>query len=369
MRLKSSDSIKPKRNLITPKIEYVAVTTLKPFERNARTHSPKQIKQIARSIERFGFTNPILIDARNKIICGHGRVAGAQLLGLRSVPTLKIEHLSDEEVRAYALADNRLAERAGWDKEILAIELQGLIDLEFDVELTGFETAEIDIVLEEFGAGHDNAGDVIPPPEPAAVICRTGDLWLLGEHRLMCGDARDAEAYRILMNGGSAQFVFTDPPYNVPIKGHVSGLGRVRHREFQMARGELSSAEFASFLEQVFHQLAANTIDGSIHQICMDWRHISEILEAGHRIYDDLKNICVWNKSNAGMGSFYRSKHELIFVWKNGNAPHVNNIELGRFGRSRTNVWDYAGVNSFGAHRMDDLTLHPTTKPPRRLQG
>lgn len=347
------------------KLEYIPISKLKPYEKNARTHSPRQIRQIARSIETFGFVNPVLIDRNRRIICGHGRVAAAQLLGLKAIPTITIEHLSEAELKAYILADNRLAEKAGWDRDTLAIELQGLIDLNFEVELTGFETAEIDILLDEFRVGQtgQEADDVIPSPRSGKVVCRAGDLWLLGRHRLFCGDARDAAAYRVLMAHEKAQFVFTDPPYNVPIAGHVSGLGRIRHREFCMARGELSRREFTSFLEQVFEQLAANTIDGSIHQICMDWRHMWEMIAAGEHAYTTLMNVCVWNKVNGGMGSFYRSKHELVFVWKNGKSAHVNNIELGRFGRSRTNVWDYAGVNSFGAHRLDDLALHPTTKP------
>ena len=225
-----------------------------------------------------------------------------------------------------------MAEKAGWDKETLALELQGLIDLEFDVELTGFEIPEIDILLEETQAKRDEIDDPIPPLRRNAVICRSGDLWLLDKHRLVCGDARNPEAYRLLMADEKAQFIFTDPPYNVPIRNHVSGLGRARHREFQMASGEMSSPQFARFLSQVFQQLAHNSIAGSIHQICMDWRHLAEMLDAGTQVYSELKNGCIWNKSNAGMGSFYRSKHELIFVWKHGKAAHINNVELGQFG-------------------------------------
>jgi DNA modification methylase len=351
------------KNVSLGKIEDRKIESLAPDPRNARTHSPRQIRQIARSIEQFGFVNPIIIDSKHRIICGHGRVAGARLLGLHEVPTITVEHLSEAQLRAYVIADNRLAEKAGWDKDVLAIELQSLIDLEFDVELTGFEIPEIDILLEESRAAHDEPSDQIPPLRPNTVICRPGDLWLLEKHRLLCGDARNAETYRLLMGDEKAEFVFTDPPYNVPIRNHVSGLGRTCHREFKMASGEMSSRQFTGFLLQVFQQLAAHSIDGSIHQICMDWRHLSEMLDAGHQAFTELKNLCVWNKSNAGMGSFYRSKHELIFVWKNGKAPHINNVELGQFGRSRSNVWDYNSVNSFGSHRMNELAMHPTVKP------
>ena len=307
------------------KIEYTAVRELRPHPNNARTHSRKQVGQIAKSIEKFGFCNPVLIDDTKQIIAGHGRVEAAKLLGIETVPTCRLSHLSDADKRAYVLADNKLAEKAGWDRELLAIELQGLIEIDVDIELTGFEMAEIDLILEEAreatGAPSGPEDDV-PERSPGPAVTQTGDLWLLGTHRLLCGDARDEAAYDHLLAGGKAEFVFTDPPYNVAIDGNVCGLGRVRHREFAMGSGEMSEAEFTAFLEAVFGFLARNTVDGSIHQICMDWRHMREMLAAGGKAYSELKNLCVWNKSNAGMGSFYRSKHELVFVWKSGTQPH-----------------------------------------------
>ena len=343
-------------------IKFVRIAGLHPNSSNARTHSVRQIRQIARSIERFGFTNPVLIDGNNKIICGHGRVAGAQLLGLTTVPTLKIEHLNDEEVRAYVIADNRLAEKAGWNKEILAIELQGLLDLNFEVELTGFETAEIDLLLEDINAGADESDDACPLYEPRWAITKPNDIWILGTHRLVCGDARDRSAYALLMNNESAQFTITDPPYNVKIDGHVSGLGRVRHREFAMACGELNEAEFATFLEQAFQQIAAHSVDGAICSAFIDWRHMSEMLVAGRKVFSELKNVCIWVKPNGGMGSFYRSRHELIFIWKHGKSRHLNTFELGQYGRYRTNVWEYAGVNSVNTDHSKE-SAHPTIKP------
>jgi DNA modification methylase len=347
------------------KLEQCPVGQLKPYRNNARTHSPRQIKQIARSIERFGFVNPVLADANGQIIAGHGRVEAAKQLGLKSVPVLRIEHLSPAEIRAYTLADNRLAEKAGWDKEMLAIELQGLIDLEFDIELTGFEVGEIDIILDGTPASQavDDVADQVPAYYSKSCVIQPGDLWVLGQHRLSCADALQEASYRVLMEGEKAQFVITDPPYNVRIENNVSGLGKVRHKDFAMASGEMSKAEFTAFLEQAFRQLATHTVDGSIHQVFMDWRHLEEMMAAGRQVYSELKNLIVWVKSNAGMGSFYRSQHELVFVWKNGDAPHVNNFELGQYGRSRTNVWEYAGVSSFGGERLEQLASHPTCKP------
>jgi DNA modification methylase len=345
-------------------IENVATSALRPYARNARTHSKSQIQQIADSIGRFGFNNPVLIDDTGHIVAGHGRVEAAKLLGLSSVPTVRLSHLSPSEKRAYILADNKLALKAGWDREILAIELQELVQENFEIELTGFDSAEVDLIIEEAADGGSTRDeDETPAPVDGPTTSRPGDLWVLGRHRLLCADARDRSAYEKLMGTDMAEFVFTDPPYNVPINGHVSGKGKVRHKEFAMASGEQTEAQFIRFLEAVFEQLSVYTTDGSIHQHCMDWRHAYEMLTAGRAVYSELKNLVVWNKTNAGMGSFYRSQHELIFVWKNGGGPHINNFELGQHGRNRTNVWTMAGANTFKAGRMDELAMHPTVKP------
>ena len=347
-------------------IEFVPVNALRPYAGNARTHSARQIRKIAKSIKAFGFNNPILASDDFTVIAGHGRLEAAKQLKMASVPVLRLSHMTKEQIRAYVLADNKLALEAGWDREMLAIELQGLIDLDFEVELSGFETAEIDIVLgdsDEAAGGAQAAEDALPPPSELPPVTRLGDIWVLGKHRLLCGDAREPASYDALLDGEKAEFVFTDPPYNVKIAGNVSGLGKIRHTEFAMASGEMSRKQFTDFLRVIFRRLAENTSDGSIHQVCMDWRHMGEVVEAGHVAFGELKNLCVWNKTNAGMGSFYRSQHELVFVFKNGTAPHVNNIELGRHGRSRSNVWTYAGVNTFRAGRLDELAMHPTAKP------
>ncbi|NQV43940.1 MAG: ParB N-terminal domain-containing protein [Rhodospirillales bacterium] len=347
-------------------IDHLPADTLTPYARNARTHSKKQIRQIAHSIETFGWTNPILVDSAGGIVAGHGRVAAAKLLGIDMVPTICLEDLSEAQIRAYVIADNRLAENAGWDREMLAIEFQGLIelDLEFDVTSTGFEMPEIDILIGEFDATReDEAGDEIPTLADGPPVTRPGDIWHLGRHRLICGDATDRDICGQLLSGALAQMVFTDPPYNVPIDGHVSGLGMVKHREFAMASGEMTQAQFTAFLTTVFENLAAHSADGAIQFICMDWRHIGELIAAGSAAFTELKNMCVWAKTNGGMGSLYRSQHELVFVFKTGSAPHINNVELGRHGRNRTNLWSYAGINSFGKDRDAELALHPTVKP------
>lgn len=368
MALSESGAMEPDSRTAWPAgTQMIAIAALKPYARNARTHSRRQIKKIAASIERFGFVNHVLIDENNQIIAGHGRVAAAKILGWKQVPTLRVDHLSEIEKRAYILADNRLAEEAGWNKEILAIELQALIDVDFSIEVAGFEIAEVDQALDdaaEVKAPDRNIDDDVPPlAEPRNAVTRPGDLWLLGRHRLLCGDATAAESYSRLLAGDKAALIFTDPPYNVAISGHVSGLGKVQHREFAMASGEMSADEFRDFLERVFRHMATHSADGSVHFVCMDWRHMAETLAAGERAYSELKNLCVWVKSNGGMGTFYRSRHEMIFAFKNGTAPHINNFELGQTGRYRTNVWEYAGVNSFGGDRDAALAMHPTVKP------
>jgi len=342
------------------------VEDLTPYTNNARTHSRKQIRQIAASIERFGFVNPVLISQSGDIIAGHGRVAAAKHLGMSTVPTLSIDHLSATERRAYILADNKLALEAGWDKELLAFELQGLIDLDFDVELTGFSLSEIDFALDEAreaNVDEREATEDAVPEQNGPPVCEPGDLWILGQHRLLCGDARDLESFEHLLGTERVDLIFTDPPYNVKIDGHVCGSGSVRHREFAFASGEMSEDQFTQFLKQTLGHAAAVMRDGAIAFVCMDWRHMRELLDAGASCFTELKNLVVWNKTNGGMGTFYRSKHELIFVFKQGEGAHTNSFGLGETGRYRTNVWDYAGISSIGEHRDEELAMHPTVKP------
>ena len=343
-------------------VEPIAVTRLRPYRGNARTHSKQQIRQIADSIRKFGFTNPVLVSDDDEIIAGHGRVEAA-----KGVPTLRLSHLDAAQRRAYVLADNKIALNAGWDREILAIELQALV-LEFDLEITGFSLTEVDLVLDEARenspAPEHDAEDAFPPvADPRTAVTKCGDIWLLGRHRLLCGDSRNRETFGRLLQDECADIVFTDPPYNVPIDGHVCGLGRIRHREFAMGSGEMSSERFAAFLQVTLGHAAGCCRNGAIAFVCMDWRHMGELLAAGRAVFSELKNLCIWNKTNGGMGSFYRSKHELVFVFKVGDAPHLNTFGLGETGRCRTNVWDHAGVNSLHRGRSEELAMHPTVKP------
>lgn len=351
-------------------IEQIAPAALRPWARNARTHSKKQLRQIAESIRTFGFTNPVLIDQTGTILAGHGRVEAAKSLGLDTVPCLRIEHMTEAEKRAYVIADNKLALNAGWDEDLLAQELQGLLateDLGFDIGVIGFDVAEIDSLIEGLQPEEpgDPEEDVIPETAPRRV--HPGDVWQLGSHRLACGDALDGKVVTQVMADERARMVFSDPPYNVKIDGHVGGSGKVKHREFAMAAGEMTVSEFTTFLTQAFRNMADHSLDGSIHFLCMDWRHMGEMLAAGEAVYDEMKNLIVWAKDNGGMGTFYRSRHELIFVFKKGTAPHVNSFELGQHGRYRTNVWNYRGVNTMRAGRMEELQLHPTVKPVQMI--
>lgn len=351
-------------------VEIVDIDSVKEYGRNARTHSDRQIRQIADSFIRFGWTIPILIDANGNIIAGHGRLAAARLLGWKKVPVIRVEDLSEDQIRAYRLADNKLAENAGWDEDLLKAEFEDLIaaDLDFEITDTGFDMAEIDLVL---GSADDAKIDDEADPADATeedrdgpAVSKRGDLFLCGEdHRLLCGDALSPDDYGVLMQGEKAAGSLSDPPYNVHIPGNVSGLGRKMHGEFAMASGEMTAEEFVAFLAAAFGLIAAHLVKGALAYVCMDWRHLAEALAAGEIAFSELLNICVWAKTNGGMGSLYRSAHEHVLVFKAGKGRHINNVQLGRYGRSRTNVWRYAGVNSFGRGRDDALEMHPTVKP------
>jgi DNA modification methylase len=341
----------------------VPLADLRHFGRETRKHPAEQIKKIARSLDEFGFVLPIVIDAQSRVVAGWALVLGARKLGLTQVPAVTITDLSEARLRALRLALNRLGEDAKWDTTELALEFSEILELEtdFDLTLSGFAMGEVDVALASDPNGEE---DELPALDENAVpVSKLGDLWQLGEHRILCGDALQSASFERLLGSERAEMVFADPPYNVPIAGNVSGLGRVKHDEFQMASGEMSSEEFIAFLTTAAQQLAAFSTDGSIQYLCMDWRHMGEMLAAGNAVYSELKNLAVWNKSNAGMGSLYRSKHELVFIFKNGKAPHINNVELGRHGRSRSNVWDYPGQNTLNGSAKSKLALHATAKP------
>ena len=331
--------------------------------RNARTHSARQVEQIAASILRFGFIIPIVVNDKGVVLAGHGRLRAAQRLCIGEVPVIMVKHLTEELQRAFMLADNRLAELAGWDEELLRVELQELsLVVDFEFEVTGFDTVDLDR-LETPGVAKAPKPEVVPELErDCPAVAALGDLWRLGKHLLLCGSALEQPSYRRLMGDELAQMVFTDPPYNVAIDGHVCGLGSVHHQDFKMASGEMTKPEFTNFLKSSMRHAVQFSHNGAIHFICMDWRHMGELLAAASELYE-LKNVCVWNKSNGGMGTFYRSKHEMVFAFKTGDGPHINNFGLGERGRYRTNVWDYPGVNTFRRGRMDELRAHPTVKP------
>jgi len=339
-------------------MQWIAVEAIKPNVRNARTHSKKQIRQIADSITAFGFLVPILIDQGGLIIAGHGRYAAAVLLALQEVPVIRVEGLSDAKRRALALADNKIAENAGWDRELLATELPELADIliveGLDISITGFAPVEIDQIATDFEEDSSDPADAVDPEwTNGPPLSTRGDLWQLGHHRLLCGDAWNANDVVGLLGEACAAMAFLDPPHNVRARDIV-GRGQIKHGEFP---GELSRSDFVEFLKQSMTAVAAVSRDGAVHFVCMDWRHLGELLEAGGAVYDQMLNLVVWAKTNAGEGSFYRSGHELIGVYR------VGNVELGRHGRSRSNVWHYAGVNTFRAEREDELKCHPTVKP------
>jgi DNA modification methylase len=288
----------------------------------------------------------------------------AKALGLAEIPCLRIRHLNEAQKRAFAILDNRLAEDSTWDFQFLAKEFEFLQAEGIDLQSTGFEIPEFDMIFAAADIpANDTEDDEIPDLVPTRAITKPNGLWTMGEHFLVCADARRPEPFAALLRGSRVQLVFVDPPYNVRIHGHVSGKGRNKHREFAEASGEKTPEQFTKFLEDSFGLLAEHSEDGAIHFVCTDWRHLREMLTAGHRVYRELKNLCVWNKTNAGMGTFYRSQHELICVWKNGRGKHANNIQLGKHGRNRSNVWTYAGANAFSADRLTDLAMHPTVKP------
>lgn len=342
-------------------IEWIAIKELSAASRQARRHSPSKIRNLSRSISETGFFNPILVDETNGIIAGHARLDAAKRLGMPEVPTISLPGLSADQKKALRIADNRLAEDATWNDELLALELSDLVAADFDLELTGFDTIDIDRILEP--KNNTVFEDDPLPSLPEHPVSRIGDIWKCGEHLVACGDARDETVYQELLAGQQVDMVFTDVPYNVAVPGNVSGLGKVKHDNFAMASGEMSDDEFRAFLHDCMKLARDHSREGSLHYQFIDWRHIADMVNVGEELFSSLMNICVWAKSNGGMGSFYRSQHEMVAVFKHGDAPHVNNVQLGRMGRYRSNLWQYPGGSSFSATRKTDLADHPTIKP------
>ncbi|WP_448140236.1 site-specific DNA-methyltransferase [Sphingopyxis fribergensis] len=347
-------------------VYYRSVTDLSVNPSNARRHSKKQIEKIAASIKSFGFNVPLLVDGVGQLIAGHGRLAAAQQLGITEVPAIAIAGLSEAQLRAFAIADNRIAELSDWDEGVLAAEFEELLklgeDLDFEIIDTGFEIGKIDQLVSKTKELEAEPDEILDP-ETVPPVTRRGDLWQCGRHLIFCGDARDPDSYRILMGEKRADMVISDPPYNVPINGHVSGLGKTKHREFVMAAGEMSDHEFDNFLEAACIPMREHSREGALIYLFMDWRHLASLIAVGSRIFTEFKALCVWNKLKGSMGSLYRSQHELVAVFKKGTAPHINNVELGKHGRTRTNIWDCPGMASFGYGRDEALKMHSTVKP------
>jgi DNA modification methylase len=342
------------------KLKRVLLGELKQLGRETRQHPPKQIRKIVASLKAYGLVLPILVDAQNRVIEGWGLVLAGRQLDLVEIDVVCVSDLSEAQLRALRLALNRLPQYATWDEEALRLELAEIIqdDPHIDLADTAFEIAELDSILDDGGLQEE---DELPAVEDSAVAVSTqGDQWKLGDHIIRCDDALNSRSYVYLLGSDKAGMVFTDPPFNVKIAGHVT---QSKHHDFPMGTGELSFEQFRAFLETGLGHAVRFSQDGAIHFVCMDWRHLGELFGAANAIYKELKNLCVWNKSNAGMGSLYRSQHELIAVYKVGTAAHINNVELGRHGRNRTNVWHYVGQSALSGTRKSKLSLHPTVKP------
>ena len=342
-------------------LQYLPPTELTAYAGNPRKHPEKQIVQLMASIEEFGFAMPVLVDVHKVVIAGHARLEAARRLGVREVPVLVAEHWSKAQVQAYRLADNQLSAAATWDEALLRLELESIIEIgEVEIEVLGWTTGEIDCLLEVDSEPEADAADEIPE-SPLVPVAQSGDIWLLGKHRLMCGSSLDAETWERLMAGRLGAMSLNDPPYNVPVNGHVSGSGR--HAEFAMASGEMTAEQFTAFNAEWLRKSSSHLKDGAIVMAFMDHAHLFELMSAGRLAGLAHLNLCVWAKSNGGMGSLYRSQHELVLVLKHGTAKHFNAVELGKHGRYRTNVWQAAGANSFSKTRDQDLADHPTVKP------
>jgi hypothetical protein len=348
----------------SPDWQSFATGQIKPYPGHARNHNKRQIEKLKKLIRHFGQVVPIVVDREGVIIDGHAVWTAMCELGSGEIAAIVVANRTDPEIKALRLALNRIPRDAAWDDERLREELEHFVSLSFDLDLTGFDAVEIDHLLEVDVPKLNLAEDgepIVAPRKPA--ISTVGDIWTCGRHRIGCGDARDQAFVDKVREDRRASICFIDPPYNVPIAGFVSGKGRVQHREFVQGAGELSPDQFTTFLVESLSVLQHSATDAALIYACMDWRHIYELLTAGRQRDLELYNLCIWAKTNAGMGSLYRSQHELICVFKAGPTKPINNVELGRHGRNRSNLWSYRGLNSFGADRDELLASHPTVKP------
>ena len=356
----------PRRNDLQPPLQLVdwPLALLRPPKRRVRTADPAQTARVRHAIEQLGLCAPLLITADGEIVDGERRAEAARQLGFTCVPCVEVDHLSPEEIRILRIALNRLPERGEWDFTALTLEFQELLDLGAPVEVAGFDPAEIDVLLlDEEPTAHEDGP--LEPNTEAEPITQPGDLWRLGAHLLACGDARDPDVHqRLFADGQAARLVLTDEPYNVKIGGHVT---RGRHREFAMASGEMSPEQFTEFNAAWMAAAVRHLVDGGLLATFIDWRSVEVVLAVGRTLGLDLLNVIVWAKDNAGMGSTWRSQHELLPVFRHGEDAHKNRVELGRHGRHRSNLWTYPGASSMGSDAREGLKDHPTVKPVAML--
>ena len=336
------------------------IAELKQLGRQTRRHSPEQIDHLVSLLKAYGFVTPILVDHEKRVIDGWAVVMAAKKLGLSKIPVVCNRDLSDVKLRALKIALNKISELSSWDDAELKLEIQEILEIRQDLPL-GIDVPTLDVFLD--GTGFEEEDDYPILEEPIVAHCRLGEQYTCGKHVMRCDDAQNVSSYKKLLGADRASMIFTDPPYNCPIEGHVTVSKSARTHDFAMAKGELSSSDFQDFLETTLRHAANHSFDGAIHFVCMDWRHAPELLAAAGAVYTKTLNLCVWNKTNAGMGSLYRSQHELVFVFKHGKARHINNVNLGRHGRNRTNVWTYVSQNALSGTSKGKLALHPTVKP------
>ena len=335
-----------------------------PLGQTTRKPRAKKRNHLKANLCTFGCVLPILLDTKSRVIHGWEVLQAARELGWLTLPTIEISLLAEAQLRALRIALNKLQEGSEWDTEALKLEFSEIIamDIDFDLMLTGFETPEIDIIFSDPTPELDDSR--VPSLDRSApAIAEHRDVFQCGQHPIICGDARNASIYAELLGSDRVRLTITDPPYNVQVKGNVSGKGQHQHREFVMASGEMSPQEFEFFLTEFMHLVHQHALPGALCFIFMDWRHLQSLLSVGGSVFDELLNLCVWSKTNAGMGSLYRSQHEMVALFKSGSESHINNVQLGEFGRNRTNVWSYPGMSSFGGEREEALAMHPTVKP------
>lgn len=349
-------------------IKYLPISDLRDPKHPVRAVKKKQVTAVRRGIEELGYCSPILVSRDKEVIDGTNRVAALREMGQPTAPCICVDHLDERELRLLRIALNKIQETGTWDEEALKLELAYQLEFNTDLTILGFEPPELDTLFEISSGeveGPDPADDFEEvPPSDAPTVTQEGDVWVLGDHLICCGNGRDADLVKALCGTTAIDLVFTDPPYNVRINGHVRARA-TGFAEFAEASGEMSEEEFTEFLASFIGVANQVRRPGALYYVFMDWRHMDGMRAAIRGAGFEQINLCTWVKPNGGMGSFYRSRHELVFVFREPDVAHVNNIQLGRHGRYRTNVWEYAGATGGRGDEEDDFSLHPTVKPVR----